>query len=563
MTKGKAKISSNEDSALPRTRSLRSRKRECPSEEISPIYDAQNILHPLDTEAHNTGVATLLQCPQSPLQECALSLNQQDEIAEQPCLANSDGCAKDTQTEATNVAVTQPEETAVTNPNYDSQLQSSQVDTDNDTNKSVKDKEKTEVLLPVSEEGNRPCATPSENSSLKESQETSQAQPSNMCIVEVKEIAKESAVGLPAKKKRRMGVCGRSEKERSQFLLTQKLENGTKRTDKQICDNTADALAPGENISSHLPPSPLVSLADGITEQTGVELQLLPSQSGRDARTETERCDRATASDGTDAVCDPGFSEGKHCELEGVVVSGREQMGDSESNHDPEEEEREHLCDTELQQLRATPGEIMAEIPEQEMKEVEDESTQVNCGADSQNEKSDNQDAIGAALLVENRDEKREESTGDVVCGHAAEECASCFDTQPEAINCGSVELDEAAVTPSISEKKDSSDPEDKPAAGPSTGNGEDTQTKDTVDPFGPGCLDYVSDSQLNTIVLIEEEVMTKGKENYIPDCHEDASDLICGLIGELSSLNRKVMATHRELESLRRSSKSSRNPRR
>lgn len=237
-----------------------------------------------DTEADNASVATLPQRPQSPLQECAISLNQQDEAAEESCLANPDGCLKDKHAEGTNVAVTLQEETAVTNPDYDSQLQSSQVDIDNDTNKSKKDEEKKEVFLPICEAGDRSCAAALENSNLKESQETSQAEPSNMCIAEVKEITKESAVGLPAKKKRRMGVCGLSEKERSQFLLIQKLENGTKRAEKQICDNTTDAVAPEENISSPLPSSPLVSLANGITEQKEVELKLLSSCSGRDDR---------------------------------------------------------------------------------------------------------------------------------------------------------------------------------------------------------------------------------------------------------------------------------------
>ncbi|XP_022611413.1 uncharacterized protein LOC111229378 isoform X3 [Seriola dumerili] len=99
-------------------------------------------------------------------------------------------------------------------------------------------------------------------------------------------------------------------------------------------------------------------------------------------------------------------------------------------------------------------------------------------------------------------------------------------------------------------------DPDDE--RGPSTVNTERTKTRDTTDPYGSGSLDYVSDSQLNTIVLIEEVVMEEADPGS-SDCHEDATDLICGLIRELSSLNRKVMATHRELENLRRGSKTPR----
>ena len=45
-------------------------------------------------------------------------------------------------------------------------------------------------------------------------------------------------------------------------------------------------------------------------------------------------------------------------------------------------------------------------------------------------------------------------------------------------------------------------DPKDYPAAGPSAGNGEHAQIRKPDDTYGSGCLDYVSDSQLNTIVF-------------------------------------------------------------
>ncbi|XP_064857130.1 protein kintoun-like isoform X2 [Oncorhynchus nerka] len=75
------------------------------------------------------------------------------------------------------------------------------------------------------------------------------------------------------------------------------------------------------------------------------------------------------------------------------------------------------------------------------------------------------------------------------------------------------------------------------------------------VDPFGVLPLDDVSDSQLNTITLTEKE------EEEKEEGHEDATELVCGLIRELSYLNRVVMATHRELESLRRGNKTVRPP--
>ncbi|KAK6300811.1 hypothetical protein J4Q44_G00289090 [Coregonus suidteri] len=99
----------------------------------------------------------------------------------------------------------------------------------------------------------------------------------------------------------------------------------------------------------------------------------------------------------------------------------------------------------------------------------------------------------------------------------------------------------QAAVTPGGSEENNHS-------ASPDLTRDDDDAA--VVDPFGALALDYVSDSQLNTITLTEEE-----------EGEEDATELVCGLIRELSSLNRVVMATHRELETLRRGNKTARPP--
>ncbi|XP_078791573.1 uncharacterized protein LOC101155010 isoform X2 [Oryzias latipes] len=73
------------------------------------------------------------------------------------------------------------------------------------------------------------------------------------------------------------------------------------------------------------------------------------------------------------------------------------------------------------------------------------------------------------------------------------------------------------------------------------------------------GCSDDVSDSQLNTIVFTEE--LMEDVDAGPSGCLEDATELLCGIISELSSANRRVMAAHRELQNLRRfKSKASRN---
>ncbi|MED6269224.1 hypothetical protein CHARACLAT_031040 [Characodon lateralis] len=85
----------------------------------------------------------------------------------------------------------------------------------------------------------------------------------------------------------------------------------------------------------------------------------------------------------------------------------------------------------------------------------------------------------------------------DAMGDDGAEEGAS-----PE-LNCSSEKLHEASLTPAVQEMNYSCDPSDDPTAGPSVVHTEHTRTRDPEDSSGPGCVDYVSDSQLNTIVLM------------------------------------------------------------
>ncbi|KAL7845372.1 hypothetical protein AOLI_G00235640 [Acnodon oligacanthus] len=94
-------------------------------------------------------------------------------------------------------------------------------------------------------------------------------------------------------------------------------------------------------------------------------------------------------------------------------------------------------------------------------------------------------------------------------------------------------------VTPDITQE-----PVSNPTLTPAT---EFPQDHDIV----PLSLCSVTDSQLNSIALSLEM-----DNQPIPEAclyQEDASELVCGLVKELSSLNRIVMAAHRETELLRR----------
>ncbi|XP_051241096.1 uncharacterized protein LOC127354861 isoform X2 [Dicentrarchus labrax] len=585
MAKGKAK--KNNTPSQPR--SLRSTKRDCPSDETSGTDATLHHQVIKDTEGNNTAVdVTMLQCNQSPLEESTGISTQQHQAEEQSCITKQDPVTEEKHAEAANVnlrnVVEEQEETTVTRPNNDSQLEGFRVHTDNVANQRGKDKEEItaeegnrsplrtctdqlQVLLPTSEEADGSCATAleeqlgaKENSQcdLERNQETS-----NVNMADIKEVTKEAAVGLPAKKKRRMGMCGLTEKERSHFLQTQKRENGLNGPERVelICNNTA-GLVPQEEISSPSLSSSLSIPASSVTEQEEELLKLQSSHCGGNDRAETEDHMAVTTSTGTSTECDPGCSKVKSCEAEGGTVPG-------DTKSDPPAEEVLLGNDEQQEIQQGGAAEIVAEKPQEQTKEGEYGSAVVVQSPaisfysnPTQSEGAENQDEIQAAPLHVNnvtrtRDEKKEELTDDAGDGNRAEAAASSTDTRSGLLNCGSGELCKAAVTPSGSERKDSKwcDPDDEP--GPSTLNTEHPQTVDTPDPFGSGYLDYVSDSQLNTISLAEEEVMEGEEDLGYPDC-PDATDLICGLIRELSSINQKVMATHRELENLRRSDKGS-----
>ncbi|XP_018520223.1 uncharacterized protein LOC108875657 isoform X1 [Lates calcarifer] len=578
--------------APPQPRSLKPRKRECPSDEISQADDVETSLHQQDTEENKTTeVATLLQCSQSPLQECAMITNQQDQAVRQSCFTKQDDSREEKHAEAANVylknvmvkASERQEETTVPSSCDDSELEGCRVHTDNDTNKHGTEEitqhegirspsqsvgDQLQVFSPTSEEGDGSCATAlekrldaKENSqcNFERNHESSQEEPCNMYTADVKEVVKEAAAGLPAKKKRRMGMCGLTERERSHFLQTQKRENGqngAERVEKQICNNnTADPVAQEEITSTPV---------HHITGQSEAEIKLQSSHCGRDDRAETEVHIAATTSAETSTMCDPGCSEEKSCGAKGDTNPGPKQSGEPKSDPLAQEEVEEQLGSWERQENEGSTTEIMTTAPEKQSKDKEERSAEADCSPalsfytnQTKNEDTEKKEdgSKTASLQVDDETKTRAEQKEEI--GFGADDGAEVEGTSSTGFNCGSVKLCDTAVTPSGSERKEKCDPEDEP--GPSTVKAKHSETKDTADPFDSGCLDDVSDSQLNTIVLIEEELMGRCEDPGSSDCHEDATDLICGLIRELSSLNRKVMATHRELENLRRGSKTSR----
>lgn len=137
-----------------------------------------------------------------------------------------------------------------------------------------------------------------------------------------------------------------------------------------------------------------------------------------------------------------------------------EQTGDTKS--DPPAEE-ELLGNQEQQELEGRTAEIVAEKPQEQIKDGEDGSALVDQSPaftfdsnPTQNEETENRDAIKAALLQVNsatraKDEKKEADAGD---SDGPKADTSTTDTRSAEFN--AVELCEAAVTPSGSERKDS-----------------------------------------------------------------------------------------------------------
>ncbi|KAM8878416.1 uncharacterized protein AB9W97_014269 isoform 2-T2 [Spinachia spinachia] len=502
-----------------------------------------------DTEGGDTTVdAFLLQCHHSPLQEPTVTAPQEREG------------------------------TAATDPSNDSQLKGLKGHAGNNSNQVEKDKEEItakdfnstpsqtctdqlQVFSPISEAGDdaalRDQLDAGQNSAChyEKKTEVSQEVPSNMYMTDVKENAKEAAAALPAKKKRRMGMCGLTERERSHFLQTKKHENGQNVPDKdgkQLSNNTADLAAEEEIVSS------ISSLQEGnVAEQERAEMNLHSSQCGGEDRAEPEVHTASTTPEGTCVACDPGCSQGNSCVVEGGERPAPEPTSAPKSDLPAEEKEEKRFGNQLKQEHEGGTAEIVAEKLQEHLKGGKDDgSAAVDQSAATTrssitplSEETEDRDAMEAAPLQVTRT-RGEELNGDERDGGVAEAGASSTHTQSGGVT--AVQPFEAPVTPSGSEIKDTWDSDGEPGAGSSTGNAEPPQT----DPFGSGYFDYVSDSQLNTIILTEEEVMEREEDVCSPDL-EDATDLICGLVKELSALNRRVMVTHRELENLRRSKSS------
>ncbi|XP_028311865.1 histone acetyltransferase KAT6A-like isoform X2 [Gouania willdenowi] len=526
------------------------------------ICQQRNLFGPergMDTEGSNTAIINALS--QSAVSECPLETNQEEECSQPKQRDDTTNekltgmIHKDTEEPLGNVTTTIHEETTAHEHNSDPQLGVPQVHTSDVMEKQKEEEEALQkgrllqIVLPVLVEGDGLCLTTEEKrlcvkvnsqSNLYDDKDSDQVKPHDNSVFDVKEPAKEAAVSLPAKKKRRMGMRGLTEKKRSQFVPVQKCENGQNQNicemmeEKQSIDISAEPLPMETSVDS---PSTHQTVPVDDNLKRGKELQPVNSQEKDSTTTEVHAPVKSSSE--TNTVCE---KEGNQCEAEEQILTQH-----PESDPPAEEPEEKHSGNHKLQEPNRS--ETESREPECEIQAEKDGSSPAQCSLEdsvytSHSEKIGKQEAIIAAV------------TGEEVSAPTA-------DTQATEVNFVQTEVNEAAVMPSVSQREEKGKNEDKPAAGSSPGNAVHKQTKITTEPNGSVCSEYVSDSQLNTIDLIEDKELEKSQRSDASVHHEDSTNLICGLIKELSSLNRRVMATHRELENLRRSSKSSRSSRR
>ncbi|XP_054599971.2 uncharacterized protein [Nothobranchius furzeri] len=499
MAKGKAKINSTEDLLPLQTRPLRSRKRESPRDESSVADDVQTTVHQKNPNKGNTGGPILY-----PQQDCLV-------ITESSCLPEWEDHTKDK-----NTAAAGQEETTAANVD---DLQSHGTHTDEDTEEQIPSEDCRRSPNP-NHVDQLQVSQPSSRNDEDSAELEKQVGEKELSIQESNKV-KESATGLPAKKKRRMGMCGLTEKERSQFLQAQSGQNGTESTRRQICPQTTKLQAFEEEV--WLPSSCGNISAVGVMDQSESTPQHPSSHGGEAHGPGSEVLVAVTISDGTG--CNGGSPPGPEHEL----------THNPQSRHAEEEEQKL------LQECKEPTAEMFEKQTSMEQNQLAEVQSSSAVTSDTSQKEDKDKEAVGDALPHMNTERGTRGNEKGETSSDGAEDEASSADTQPE----GLVKICEASSVPELKAK---CDPQGDSAARPP----EQTHTKESDD------LDYVSDSQLNTIVLVDEKMMEKEPEKEDPDpsgCLKDASELICGLIRELSSLNQKVMGAHREVEKLRRKS--------
>ncbi|XP_037096971.1 uncharacterized protein LOC119116016 [Syngnathus acus] len=504
----------NEGSAdPPQLSSLRTRKR--PSDNLS------------STDVDNT------------FQQVSIVISVQDQKVAQSSLTKLDVISDENVDQSElNDPVKKEQETTVTHPISDSQLGMSPVRDDTMSGKDEDEDQMTEkcdqilsqteqnqVFPLTSKDSGQLCSTALEDQqrtsnglqcNLVRNQKVSLGAQSNESMGDSKDDKTDTVTEEPTKKRKRMGMCGLTEKERSHFLQMTKTVNGQNsrpKVERQTSTNKVDIE------SSLLPPS-LLSTPVTITAELRKEEVLHTSQDSAVDRPVTELHIPDAPCNGCDIVCKSSSLDGERHVCEEGSVLAPDPTVDTESA--PPAMGKEHHLE------KPNPQEVDCESFSLTSSDVE-----VQCVSVGTDEKT--HDLLGDAMDCE-------EDKADALSVNTQE--GDCRVKLCEVIPSGGSETNNML----------GHDDDHCPGAV----NTKQPQTINSSDSLGSGCFDFVSDSQLNNIELIDgQAIMEKVVK---PSSHEeDASPLICGLIKELSFLNRTIMAAHREIENMRRGSKNTR----
>lgn len=221
----------------------------------------------------------------SPLQ-MSIVISVQDQAAAQSSLTKPDVIPdKKVDKSSVNDIVIKQQEATVTHPSSDFQRQISPL---SDDSKSTKDKEEKKMMKCertlsqtftqlTSDKADQSCSTALEDqqrtknnlqSDLVRNQKVSLPAPSSECMGNSKDDKVEAVTEEPAKKRKRMGMCGLTEKERSHFLQISRNVNGQNsrlKVEGQIAINKAEIES--SLLQSSLLPIPVAVIADPSEEE--------------------------------------------------------------------------------------------------------------------------------------------------------------------------------------------------------------------------------------------------------------------------------------------------------
>ncbi|KAK7930220.1 hypothetical protein WMY93_006615 [Mugilogobius chulae] len=432
----------------------------------------------------------------------------------------------------------------------------------------------------------------------------------NLELDEVKQISVAPVIEGSAKKRRRMGMCRMSEKERSQFLS--KFANKV-----EISENTVvteenmecpfEVLLPQQQTTEIMQRPKAASNHNnnddrsGIKEETTVETAatgtiMMCEPLSKEAHISEDDPNRTCTLKSARSITDMKKSyKGKYyfttktdpealltvpvCEALSPITEnwkaaqkldlGEEQQSETKVHlnasstdivdavcvpQNPEIQTTKVHADKppELDQTATTTDKENMTIEQEPQKELDVTPTEIHKQHTDKNASGDHTQSEYCSILTNVTEEApieqeptHQSNTADKTSlenlAHVVRENPDLIHTSAPETNYSS--MDNNHMMNSISEEKKSCDANSSPV-------------RSTVP---PQAKEYVTDSQLNTIDMIDQ-VMDDGSKAS-SECYEDATELVGGLIRELSSLNRTVMATHRELENLRRRGKNSRNP--